>query len=549
MAKQLAVTGMTCADCEGAVAEAIRGAGAVPLQVSHREGTVLVDPAGVSEDVLGSAVERAGYAAGPWSDAIDSAGVPATRGGRRDDDDYDLVIIGSGSAAFAGAMTATNAGRRVAMVETHTVGGTCVNVGCVPSKALLTAVEEHQRAGHQPFAGIATSAAPADMAAVVGQKNQPVDVLRKEEYLDLAESYGFTLVHGHARLESARVVAVGDRRLTAGRVLIATGVQRATPPIDGLADIHYLTSTTALDLTEVPEHLIVIGANAIGLELGQAFLHLGAKVTFLELAPTIAPAEEPEVIEAIAGVLHDEGATVRTCVNVLRTHEEDRGIAVDIEPDGRRETVRGSHRLVATGRRPSFAGMGLADAGVELDEHGFIRVDDTLQTSLPGVFAAGDSAGRPQFVYVAAKSGSLAAGNAFAERAEPLDLTALPRVVFTTPQIAVAGMTDAEANRLGYECECRVLPLTAVPRALVNHDTRGLVKVVADANTRQVLGVSMVADGAADVILAAVYAIKFGATVEQLGATWGPYLTMGEALKLGAQTFTRDASKLTCCAA
>ncbi|MHB8718921.1 MAG: mercury(II) reductase [Candidatus Dormibacteria bacterium] len=463
--------------------------------------------------------------------------------------DYDLVVIGSGSAAFAAAITATDAGRRVAMVEAHTVGGTCVNVGCVPSKALLAAAEEHQRAGHHPFAGIATSAGPADLGAVIGQKKALVDMLRREKYLDLAEGYGFTLIHGAARLESATVVSVGDRRVTAERVLIASGVQPAIPPIAGLSDVPYLTSTSALDLTEVPEHLIVIGANAIGLELGQALLHMGAPVTFLEMAPSVAPAEEPEVIEAITGVLRDEGAVVRTAVSVLSVARDGEQVAVEIEAGGRQETVRGSHLLVATGRRASFAGMGLEEAGVDLDERGFIRVDDALRTTLPGVLAAGDCAGLPQFVYVAARSGSLAARNAFTETVEPLDLTALPRIVFTTPQIAVAGMTDDEANRRGHDCECRVLPLGAVPRALVNHDIRGMVKIVIDAKTRKVLGVSMVADGAADVILAAVYAIRFGATVEQLGETWGPYLTMGEALKLAAQTFTRDVSKLSCCAA
>jgi mercuric reductase len=464
-------------------------------------------------------------------------------------DDYDLVVIGSGSAALAAAITATDDGRRVALVEAHTIGGTCVNVGCVPSKALLAAAEIHQRAGHHPFAGIATSVAAVDMAAVVGQKDQLVGTLRWEKYLDLAETYGFAIVHGHARLESATMVAVGDQRLTAKRVIIASGAQPSIPHIDGLADVPYLTSTTALDLTVVPEHLIVIGANAIGLELGQAFLHLGAAVTFLEMAATVAPLEEPEVIAVIAGVLRDEGATVFTAAKVLRAASNGKGVSVDINGGDTERTVRGSHLLVATGRRPIFAGMGLEEAGVEVDERGLIRVDDKLHTSLRGVFAAGDCAGLPQFVYVAAKSGSVAACNAFAEVAESLDLNAVPRIVFTTPQIAVAGMTDAEANSRGYECECRVLPLEAVPRALVNHDTRGVVKVVADARTHKVLGVSMVADGAADVILAAVYAIKFGITVEQLADTWGPYLTMGEALKLAAQTFTRDVSKLSCCAA
>jgi mercuric reductase len=439
--------------------------------------------------------------------------------------------------------------RRVALVEAHTVGGTCVNVGCVPSKALLAAARDHWRAGHHPFAGIATSAGAVDMGAVVEQKNGLVDALRKEKYLDLADDYGFTIIQGHARLQSPTTVVVGDRPIHPHRVIIASGVEPSIPPIEGLTDVPHLTSTSALELTVLPEHLIVIGANAIGLELGQAFLHLGAPVTFLEAAPTVAPMEEPEVIDVMAGVLADEGAVVRTGVTIRRVTRDGEGVAVELEATGSVETVRGSHLLVATGRRPRFTGMGLDDVGVDLDDRGFIRVDEELRTTAPGVLAAGDVAGLPQFVYVAARSGDLAARNAFAEQPESLDLTALPRIVFTTPQIVVAGMTDEEANRHGYTCECRVLPLTAVPRALVNHDTRGVVKIVADAATRKVLGVSMVAEGAGDVILAAVYAIKFGITVEQMADAWGPYLTMGEALKLAAQTFTRDVSKLSCCAA
>lgn len=544
MAKQLPVQGMTCSHCEKAIAEAISSVGAVPLEVLHAKGTALVDPAGVSEDVVRTAIKRAGYSAGPWLEVTGDAQVPGDGS-----ETFDLVVIGSGSAAFGAAITASDAGRRVALVEAHTVGGTCVNVGCVPSKALLAAAGEHHRAGHHPFHGIATSAGPVDMGAVVEQKNGLVDALRKEKYLDLAGDYGFTIVHGQARLESPTTVLVGDRRIRAGRVIIASGVEPSIPPIEGLTDVPYLTSTSALDLTVLPEQLIVIGANAIGLELGQAFLHLGAAVTLLEAAPTVAPLEEPEVVEVIAKVLADEGAVVRTGVTIRRVTRAGAGVAVELEMAGSAETVRGSHLLVATGRRPSFAGMGLKDAGVELDDHGFIRVDQELRTTAPGVLAAGDVAGLPQFVYVAARSGGLAARNAFAEQPESLDLTALPRIVFTTPQIAVAGLTEKVANRQGYTCECRVLPLTAVPRALVNHDTRGVVKIVADATTRRVLGVSIVAEGAGDVILAAVYAIKFGITVEQLADTWGPYLTMGEALKLAAQTFTRDVSKLSCCAA
>lgn len=464
-------------------------------------------------------------------------------------DSYDLMVIGSGSAAFAAAITATGAGRSVALVEAHTVGGTCVNVGCVPSKALLSAAHAHQRALHAPYAGVATSASAPDLGAIVAQKDRLVEELRRSKYLDLAHEYGFTIIHGQARLEAPGVVGVGEGRHEAARVIIASGVEPALPPIPGLADVPHLTSTTALELTAVPEHLIVIGANAIGLELGQALLHLGARVTFLDVAATVAPAEEPEVIEAITSVLEAEGALIRSGVIVSRVIADGDGVAVELAGDGAVKTLRGSHLLVATGRRPRYTGMNLRAAGVELDERGYIRVDDTLQTTQPGVLAAGDAAGLPQFVYVAARSGSLAAANAFADLPQPLDLSALPRIVFTTPQIAVAGLTEAEALRAGHACECRVLPLSAVPRALVDQDTRGMIKLVADPSTRRVLGVSMVADGAADVILAAVYAIRFGITVEELADAWGPYLTMGEALKLVAQTFRRDVSKLSCCAA
>jgi mercuric reductase len=220
-----------------------------------------------------------------------------------------------------------------------------------------------------------------------------------------------------------------------------------------------------------------------------------------------------------------------------------------IRAGGRRLDVAGDQLLVATGRRPNTAGLGLERAGIETTERGAIRVDEFLGTTNPHVWAAGDVTGHPQYVYLAAREGNTAARNALEGARLTLDLRSLPRVIFMSPTFAAAGLTDAQATERGIECECRILPMSAVPRALVNRDTRGFVKIVAERSTGRIIGASVVADGAGDVIQAAIYAIQFGLNTDQIASTWAPYLTFAEAFKLAAQTFKRDVSKLSCCAA
>jgi len=463
--------------------------------------------------------------------------------------EYDLVVLGSGSAAFAAAITATDAGARVALMEANTVGGTCVNVGCIPSKAMLAAADTFYRAGHDPFPGISTAATAVDLSALVQAKDTLVDGLRKEKYLDLADAYGFTVCRGHAEFTGARTLQCAGDRLTASAYVIATGASPAVPPIAGLDGAGYLTSTTALELEDLPEELIVIGANAIGLEMGQLFLQLGTRVTFVEVAPRITPAEEPETAETVQRVLEEAGAVFHTGATVTRVTREGTRRTVSFRVNGTEATVAADHVLVATGRRPNTADLGLERAGIGLTEGGAVEVDGGLRTSNARVFAAGDVTGHPQFVYVAAYEGSMAVRNAIMGHNETVDFRALPRVIFTSPMFAAAGLTDEQAAAQGIECQCRVLPLSAVPRALVNRDTRGFVKIVAEAATGRIVGASTVADGAGDVIQAAIYAIQFGLTTEQVANTWAPYLTFAEAFKLAAQTFTRDVSKLSCCAA
>ena len=542
----LKVGGMTCDDCAHHVAAALEGAGAESISVSWQTGEARFSwPEELAEGALRAAVERAGYRPGE----LRLLGRGLRKETTRRSFDYDLVVLGAGSAAFAAAIKATEAGYSVALVEHGTLGGTCVNVGCVPSKALLRAGELAWGAGHHPFAGLATSSGPVDLQALVAQKDELVGKLRQVKYADLVEDYGFAVVPGHARFSGPEVLEVDGRSIQARVFLVATGASPALLAVPGLDEAGYLTSTSALELTEVPKRLVVIGANAIGLELGQFFLHLGAKVTFVDVAPRIAPFEEPEVSEALASVLISQGATVHIAAHVLGAYRSDGHVDVTLEARGRRFVVPADQVLVATGRRPNSDGLGLELAGAEVDQCGAVVVDDELRTSDPAVFAAGDVTGAPQFVYVSAYEGALAVENALLGAGRKVDFAGLPRVTFTTPQVAGAGLTEAQAREAGWEVETSVLPLEAVPRALVNHDTTGLVKLVAEAGTGRLLGASVLAEGAGDVIQSAVLAIRHGITAAELASTFHPYLTMAEGIKLAAQTFTRDVAKLSCCAA
>ncbi len=459
--------------------------------------------------------------------------------------EYDLAIIGSGGGAFAAAIAARRRELRVVMIERSTVGGTCVNVGCIPSKALLAAAETRHRAGQERFPGIRTEAGEVDFAALIAGKDEIVDGLRQEKYLDIAAEYDIELLDGNARFLDGPALDVDGRRIEAAHYLVATGAEPAIPDIPGLADSGYLTSTTAMELDRLPESLIVIGGGYVALEQAQLFAHLGTQVTML-VRSKLARTEEPEVSETIREAFEAEGIVVHDGLAPERIIRDGDRVAV-VSVGGR--DLRADHVLVATGRRPRTDGLGLEAVGVALGEGGEVIVDDQLSTSNPRVWAAGDVTGHPQFVYVAAKHGGLVVENAFEGADKRIDYSALPRITFTNPTIASAGLTEAQALAQGIECSCRTLALEHVPRAIVSRNTRGLVKLVAERESGRIVGVHIVGDGAGDVILAGSLAIQTGMTVEQLASGWNPYLTLGEGLYLAAQSFTRDPSKLSCCAA
>jgi mercuric reductase len=428
------------------------------------------------------------------------------------------------------------------VIERGTIGGTCVNVGCVPSKTLLAAADARHTAASHPFAGLATHAGPVDLGKLVGQKDELVGELRQDKYVEVAGAYGFEILNSQARFVDPATLEVDGRTLRAGAYVVATGAEPKIPDLPGLVEAGYLTSTTAMALDRVPDRLVTIGGGFVAMEQSQLFARLGSHVT---LVGRLAPRAEPELAAWMARIFADEGIEVlaQRAVGVEGHASE----ATVVTGDGIRRAADAI--LVAAGRTPRVADLSLDDAGVELDADGFVAVDAELRTSNPRIFAAGDVTGGPQYVYVAAAQGNVAADNALAGAHRRMDYVGLPSVIFTDPALASAGMSEADAVAAGHEVESRTLELADVPRALANRETRGAIKLVADAATGKVLGVHAVAAGAGDVMLAATYAIKFGLTVEDVADTWAPYLTMSEALKLVAQSFRSDVKKLSCCAA
>lgn len=465
-----------------------------------------------------------------------------------DRDRYDLIVIGAGSAGFSAAITAAEEGARVALIGFGTIGGTCVNVGCVPSKTMIRAAEAlHGARAASRFQGIIGEAHIEDWSALVADKDALVLGLRQKKYVDLLGAYdSIDYLEGAARLANGGVTVEG-RFIAAEKIIIATGASPAIPPIPGLNETGYLTSTTALELSESPRSLIVVGGGYIGCELAQMFARAGAKVTLVTRS-RLLPKAEPEISDALADYLEAEGVSVRRGLSYVAAARTEAGVSLTISADGREETLHAERLLLTTGRRANTETLGLREAGVETLPNGAIAVDARMRTSRPGVYAAGDVTGQDQFVYMAAYGAKLAAKNALNSNSYTYENAAMPWVVFTDPQVAGAGLTEIEAEAAGFNVKTSIAPLDQVPRALAAHDTRGLIKLVADADTDRLLGAQILAPEGADSIQTIVLALKFNMTATQLGETIFPYLTTVEGLKLAAQGFDKDVTKLSCCA-
>jgi len=458
-----------------------------------------------------------------------------------------IVIVGTGSGAFAAAIRAVERGATVTIIEgSETIGGTCVNVGCVPSKIFIRGAHIAHIQGHHAFNGLSRNTPKIDRKAMVTQQQQWVKKLRYAKYESILEAHpDIHLVRGMARFKNAHTLSItkqdgSEKEIQADRILLAVGASPAIPNIPGLSKTPYWTSTEALISETTPEHLVVLGASVVALELAQAFRHIGAEVTVLARS-TLLSKEDPEIGEGLMQAFEDEGIKVMlTTIPESATHDGKQFILQTNKGE-----VRGDQLLVASGRTPNTKALDLDKIGLKTDKGGSIMIDDHMRTNVENIYAAGDCTNQPQFVYVAAAAGTRAARNMTGDDIA-IDLSVLPTVIFTDPQVATVGLNKQQAQDM--KVESRTLDLENVPRALANMDTRGFIKLVAEKDSGRIVGCQVLAHEGGEIIQTAALAIRNRMTIDELADQLFPYLTMVEGLKLTAQTFNKDVRQLSCCA-
>lgn len=471
---------------------------------------------------------------------------------------FDLVILGAGSTAFAAALRAAESGKTVALTESRTLGGTCANRGCLPSKNLIEAARILYESWNPRYPGLSPASMELDFRALIEQKDEVIQGYRAKKYQSIvSHSERIRVFEGEARFTGPSEVTVGKTRLTGSRFLVATGSSPMAPDIPGLKETPYLTSDLLtsmedMELKELPESLIIMGGGYIAMELGQMFSRFGTEVKILERGERVLSAYEPEISQSVMEVFRSEGITVHVNAKASRIQGDEKQVTMTALVGGRQIEVKAAKLLVATGRIPNTQYLGLELPGAEVDEHGFIKVDDELRTSVEHVYAAGDLigpyTGSQMATPVGAHDGGTAAENALSGAGHKVNHAVVPRAIFTDPQVGVVGLSDKEANARGYQCNCRIVPMSLVPRAGAVRDTRGVIKMVADAKTGKVLGVSMHGLNAAEVIHEAAMGLRFGAKVDDFAKMLHVFPTMAEALKIVALAYTKDVSKMSCCA-
>ena len=468
---------------------------------------------------------------------------------------FDLTIIGNGAAAFAGAIKASelsNGKASILMVGKGSLGGTCVNVGCVPSKYLLELSHHYFYPTTYNFPGLKFTQPEVDFRQVMDGLRGLVGKLRKEKYQKVLRNYpNVEVIDGTAYFTSREEIVVQsddqEFEVRAKHHVIATGSRPIIPPIDGIDKVEYLTSDSIWQLNRLPDSTIIVGGGAIGLELGQALQHFGSQVSVLEAAPRIIYQAEPEMSQTLQSILEDEGMSFYLNSNVLKVRRSNGGVKVDLITNNRRSTIEGETLLLATGRRPNTDKLQLQKANVNLDDRGAIRVDPTMMTSNPTIYAAGDVTSKNLMLEtLAAKEGVTAAMNIYGDKVS-MDYSTAPWVVFTSPNLAVVGMSEEEVMKTFQTCSCRVLDLKPVAKANLMGETRGLAKLILNPSDNKILGAQVLAPFASEFITEIAIAIKKGMTHLDIINTTHVFPSMNEVLKMTAQTFVRDIGKMSCC--
>ncbi len=543
---KMKISGMTCDSCVRHAKQKLEKVPSVEsVQIdSWQDGnTEVVFANGIDAGKLVDAIAGAGYRAEIINDNPELNATNSTN-------KQQFVILGGGSAAFAAAIKANELGASVKIINDGLpIGGTCVNVGCVPSKTLLRAAEAYHKAAHHPFSGIQSTSRITDFKALMQQKQDLVLDLRQAKYVDIVKDlHNIEIINGRARLLTRDTVEVNGRKIPADKILIATGAAPALPDVPGLEDVDYLTNESAFELEKLPESLIVLGGRYVALELAQLFNRFGSKVTVLQRSARILPTETAELTDTLSGFLREEGMEIITGVKLQAVEQSNGKIRVIASINGEEKRFEAEKVLVATGRKPNTKNMGLEETGVKLNDRGFLLADEHLQTSVPGIYGAGDVLGENMFVYTAAYEGKLAAENALQAESRKRNYTALPWVVFTDPQVAGVGMDEQQAQDAGIDFDTAILPLEYIPRSLAARDTRGFIKLIRNKSNDGLIGARILAAEGSELLMQIATAIRFNIKVSDLRDMLYPYLTLSEGIKLAAIAFDKDVKELSCCA-
>jgi mercuric reductase len=542
---ELNIEGMTCDHCAVSIEKNLAKLnGLTSSKVSYPDGkaTVSFDESTIDEASIIDTVNETGkYRV-----------TGKTRNGEAGENRFDLVIVGGGSAAFAAAIRTSELGGKAVIINKGLpTGGTCVNVGCVPSKTLIRTAEMIHHANHPRFEGIKSSAVIMDFKKIIEQKRQMVSDLREGKYVDvIADDPNIRFVEGFGRFVDEHTVDVDGTLYYGKNILIATGAALWAPPVDGLENSGYLTNESAYELDELPESLFVFGGGYIALENAQLFSRLGSKVTIVQRSGHILSDQPEELGTALAGYLEDEGMTVLTNAQIkeVSKNEANGKKVVHLTVDGKEQKLEADDILVATGRIGNTANLGLDNTGIQTEGRGYIPVDETLRTTADHIFAAGDVLGDRQFVYTAAYEGKISAQNAMRGSRGKADFSVLPWVIFTDPQVAGVGMDEQQAKEAGIDVDVSKLSLEHVPRSIAARDTRGFIKLIRNKKNDRLIGARIIAPEGSELLMELALAIRHGIPVESLKSEFHPYLTLSEGIKLAAITFGKDVGKLSCCA-
>ena len=423
---------------------------------------------------------------------------------------YDAIVIGAGQAGPTVATRLAAAGRRVALIERDRFGGTCVNTGCTPTKTMVASARVAHLARRAADFGVQAGPVTVDLAAVVARKDAVVAASREGLSAWLASTERLDVLRGDARLVARDTVEVDGTRLAAPLIVLNVGGRPSRPDLPGVGMVPHLDSSTILDVATLPEHLVVVGGSYVGLEFAQMFRRFGARVTVVERAPRLIPREDPATSEALAGVLADEGIEVRTAAECITLAPEGDGVRVGVSCTEGPPEVVGSHVLLAVGRTPNTDGLGLDTAGVATDARGFITVDDTLATSVPGIYALGDCNGRGAFTHTAYNDGEILTENLLAGASRRLTDRIPAYALYTDPPLARVGMTVAEAQAAGHRVLVGERPMSRVGRATEKGETAGFMKVVVDGDDGAILGAALLGVGADEAVHAIIAAMAAG---------------------------------------